>query len=212
MKLLFKRAVADRQRAEVAASATAAAKLAELRAERDRVLNADTDDLAGVVAADAAVAAQEKIVAIHQQRLQSLDAELQQERTAERERRKAAVIEKVAQGFAARTAAAEKLERALANLAASYNGYVETSRNATAAWDTSVLPALRGEFATVDNTATWLGATLRIEVGSASVMLAEAGVRTEGLGRRAGDYAASFIESLKEAPLPEAFEDEERAA
>jgi hypothetical protein len=211
LPLAFKRTAADRQRAEVAASATAAARLVELRAARDQILHDDTDDLGAVVDADAKVAGQEAIVRVHQERIAQLDRELRDERTAERERRKAAVIEKVAQGFAARTAAADKLERALANLAAAYSAYVEASRNATAAWDTSVLPALRGEFATVDNTATWLGATLRIEAASAQVMLSECGIRTEGLAQRAGDYATGFLESLRAAPLPP-FEDEESEA
>jgi len=213
MKLpLFKRSTADRLRAETAASASAAARLVDLRADRDHILNSDTDDLAAVIAADAAVAAQEKIVVIHQQRMQSLDRELRDERTADREKRKATVVEKVAQGFAARTKAAADLEAALAKLADAYLKYIEASRSATAAWDGSLLPPQAGQFALSENITSVLAMQLRIEPGSAHVMLSECGVRTEGIAQRAASFSESFIQSLREAPLPETFEDEERAA
>jgi hypothetical protein len=212
LPLPFKRDAATRLRAETAASASAAAKLAELRNQRDAVLHGDHDDLVGVVAADAAVSAQEAICRVHQERLAQLDRELATERTAERQKRKAAAIEVIVQNFAARTSAAEKLERALANLAAAYNGCVEASRNATAGWDGRVLPPLRGEFATTDNIAAWLAATLRIEPASAHVMLSEAGVRTEGFAQRQIAFAESFLVSLRAAPLPETFDDDQEAA
>jgi hypothetical protein len=203
LPLPFKRDAATRLRAETAASASAAAKLAELRTERDRILHNDTDDLAGVVAADAAVSAQEAIVRVHQQRLQSLDAELRNERQAEREKRKTEAVAVLEKNFARRTRTAAELEAALANLAACYMKYLEANRSATTPWPSDLFPQQRGQYAINDNLGSWLAATLRIEAASAHVMISEAGVRTAGIAEREASFAAGFIQSLREAPVPD---------
>jgi hypothetical protein len=88
-----KQTAVDRQRQAVAASATAAAKLGELRGERERYLTSDGfDNLDALVALDAKIAGQEQICRVHQQRLTALDAEVKAEHRVELERQKAAAL------------------------------------------------------------------------------------------------------------------------
>lgn len=124
MRLPFKRDTAAALRKEQAASAAAAAKLTELRAERERVLHAETDDLTAVIAIDAAIAAPQRIVAVHSERLAAIERELAREREAERQQRKIAAVAVIERNFATRIVAAGELHKALVNLTDRYNKYV----------------------------------------------------------------------------------------
>jgi hypothetical protein len=109
----------DRQRRAVAASATATAKLAELRAERERHLTTDQfDNLDTLVALDAKIAGQEQICRVHQQRLAALDLEVKAEHRAELERQKTAALVEIEKKYAAISAAAAGVDKALAAPAA----------------------------------------------------------------------------------------------
>jgi hypothetical protein len=127
MKLpgLLKRDPSAALNKEVADSATAAAKLASMRAAREAVL-LDTD-LSKIIELDAAIATAERVCTIHQSRIAAFNAELRKERQAERQQLKEAAIAALEPGLAAHIASAGKLEAALINLKEALERHEETA-------------------------------------------------------------------------------------
>jgi hypothetical protein len=215
---LLKRDAAARQRAETASCATASAKLAELRAERERILHADHDDLSKVIAIDAAVSPQEKICAVHQERLAAISRELARERQGEREKRKVAAVADVEKHFAAQTARAAEMEKAVAHLSECAIRYREAVRDTSnCPWPHDLLPDASDRYSPYrrnegDNIFQQIAAALRIEPGSVWGALPEAGKRVAGMAERSAEAAAAFIANLRDAPLPEVFDNNDEAA
>jgi hypothetical protein len=216
MKLPFQRDAAARLKAETAASATAAAKLAELRQEREKILHGDVDNLAGVVAADAAVAAQEQIVRIHQERLAGLNREMAREQHAERLRRKEAALAAQEKNQRAFADAASDLERVGAEFADVYRRYEQARSLFETPWPADLFPARTGVWKYIgggnvmDQIANQLSRRrVRMNGNDLITYLVN---DVEGLGEKAIANGKELIAKLRAAPLPAAPEADEEAA
>ena len=96
MKLPFTRDAASLLQNEIAAEAAATAKLADMRGARAQALL--DDDITVIEKHDADIAALERQISIHQDRILALDAKLHAEEAAERERRYLADVAAVEPG------------------------------------------------------------------------------------------------------------------
>jgi hypothetical protein len=212
MKLSFqKRDTAGRLRAETAASATAAAKVVELRAERDGALHADGDDLAAIVRLDAKVSEQERICSLYRERIAGLDRELAKEHQAERQKLKGAAIAALEPGLAAHIASAGKLEAALINFQACLEQYEETSGGWGSPWRFDLFPPA-GEFLRQEHMSAGIARDLRIERGqSLKIGIGHAVANIKGLSEYTATRAATFLADLRAATLPPEGDAEEAA-
>ena len=113
MKLpTFRRDTAALRRQVLEETSQAAATLAKLRAERQAVL-IEADSLDAVKRIDDEIAALEKTVAIHQDRLRALAGQLKDERNEQREQDREAAIRTIQTKLAKREQIASKLEVAI---------------------------------------------------------------------------------------------------
>jgi hypothetical protein len=111
---LFKRDTAEERRKTLDAAATAAATLAQLRAERQATLL--DADLEVIERHDATVAAQERRIATLQEKLRLLTDEQRRERQEQREADREAAIKVIEKKLAGREALASKLEAAIEDM------------------------------------------------------------------------------------------------
>jgi hypothetical protein len=119
MKNPFKRDTADERRKTLDAAATAAATLAQLRAERQAVLL--DADLETIEKHDAAVVAQERRIATLQEKLRLLTDEQRRERHEQREADREAAIKVIEKKLTlGREALASKLEAAIKDVGKYY--------------------------------------------------------------------------------------------
>jgi hypothetical protein len=132
MKLPFTRGdAASLLQKEIAAEAAATAKLADMRAARSRTL-LETDDLTVIEKHDADIAALERQISIHQDRILALDARLAKEAEQQRRMKYAEAIAVVERLLPLREAAAGEVEKAMLNLASSCQKFAEITNSITA--------------------------------------------------------------------------------
>lgn len=198
----------DRQRQAVAASATAAAKLAELRDQRAAKLRSDDfDDLSGLVELDGRIAAQETICRTYQERLVALDREVVAERQAQREKDKAAILVEMEKKFAAITAAATSVDRAIDALAAAHAQFREAEAAARADWPSHLL---RSRPDTTDHKLR-RGLTGAFRANLNVVLDPSNLAGHERLAEGIASYYASALQDLRTESLPDERADEEAA-
>jgi hypothetical protein len=120
MKLpTFKRDTAALRRQVLEETSQAASRLAQLGTERQAVL-IEADSLDAVKRIDDEIAALERTVTIHQDRLRALAGQLKDERQAQREQDRASQIAVIEKKLAGREVLAEKLEQAIKDAGDAY--------------------------------------------------------------------------------------------
>jgi hypothetical protein len=141
MKLPLRRTTAERLKAETAASATAAAKLAELRAERQRLL-IETEDNDAIVEIDKQIVATERAIRISQDRLAALDAALKEEHRAQRQREHEAAMAAFTKATVRPRMLAADLEKCIQQLGDLLDRLLESREEVFASWpETLVRPS-----------------------------------------------------------------------
>ena len=136
MKLPFTRDAASLLQKEIAAEAAATAKLADMRGTRASALL--DDDIAVIERHDADIAALERQISIHQDRILALDARLHAEEAAERERRHLADIAAIERTLEPRRVAAAELEGAMLAVASAVRKFRDANSAIVAAWPAAV--------------------------------------------------------------------------
>jgi hypothetical protein len=122
---------------EIDASAAAAAKLVDLQNARANVL-IETDDIAVIEKHDAAIAALERQISIHTDRVAALQARALAERAAAHTRNYEASVDSIARLLPLRADAAAEVQAAILALAASVKKYVEVSGSIVSKWPTNI--------------------------------------------------------------------------
>jgi hypothetical protein len=102
------------------ARATAERRITELTAERDAALRG-TGDVAAIDRIDGDIAAERRKIAIIEQKIEALSADLRTQARKEREVRRIDAIKKIGSHLRARKAIAQEIEKTLAHLAELYD-------------------------------------------------------------------------------------------
>lgn len=189
-----------------------AGQLAELARKRSELLLAD--DLAPLERHDAELERLQRADRIHGQRMEALEQQQREQAHAQREQRKAETIAGYEKRFADRVAAAERVERAAAEFGESLRGYKETCEATFKVWPEDLFPEQRWFSAYFETNLFGLGSiarALNIHEHSRD-RLVDMVRRIEPLAEREARSAATFLERVRAAELPEIEEHEEIAA
>jgi hypothetical protein len=207
MKLPFaKRDPAAQISKETAASATAAARLAALRSARAQVLLDGDDGALGDH--DAQIAAQERQIRVHQERLVLLDAELRKAAHVERERAKAVKLAALEKLLADEVASAARVDKAVLHLQVALATYAQAHDATFANWPSDLFPPAR-MFSSPLNVMDRFAAVLDIPVHAARVRLPELADRLGSLAEPAAKLAAQIVMDIRNWPLPPLRDDDD---
>ena len=185
-----------------------AGQLADLNSKRPELLLL-SDDPAIIDRHDAEVARLERADRIHLERIAVLELSQDDLRRQTLERRKTEALAAFETKLAMRAAAAVRVENAIAEFSASLAAYEASVAAPFFEWPAGLFPPLRQfwEFSK-SNLVSRLGAPDVLDIrSSAPVRLREIAQRVGPIAERDIAFAASLVESIRTAPLPNVRED-----
>lgn len=185
-----------------AALATIEADIADLWAERDRVL-ADTEDTAAVEAIDQKLENRNKAARVYRDRIPILQGKFHDARQRDREARKAEHdLPAFEQALTDRAAGAALVQKGAEQIAAGLRMYREATRRAFATWpDTFPSLAIYESYAN-DLLANEIGAHLRMPQGAPRELLVNLPARLGDLGEREIQRTARIVASIRDDAIP----------
>jgi hypothetical protein len=203
---------AQRIATERAAVAEIEREIAELEQQRTARLVSD-DDPAEALKLAGRIAEAYRRLETRFDRIKALESHGRRERTNRRQQQKAEALATFEKGFADRSGAAARLDKAIAEFAGAVSAYQEACRKPFASWSRDLFPDIRLYEATSYNYAgSRIAAALRMQSpGAAHALLTGLPARLGKFEDQDRERAASLIEDIRNAPLPAQPEIEEAA-
>jgi hypothetical protein len=207
MKIPFKRDTAAVRRQVLEQTSQAAAQLAQLRASRQAAL-IEADDVDAVKRIDDEIAALERAVRIHQDRLRALAEQLKTERGDQREFDRQAAIKAIEKKLARREVLATELEAAIKTVEECYFALIEFP-SITGDWPFAMTPGFgRIDLRGIQKEVAWaiysagrpVGGRSRLPAGE-SLDLGVSGIKPESISGLVARENRQIIESLQIAYL-----------
>lgn len=198
---------------ELEAIASLEREIVDLEQQRGTALLADDDAGDAVKLAEKIAAARRRLDTRHD-RVAALRMQGRREHTDRRQQAKAEALAVFEKGFADRSGAAARLDKAIVEFAAALSAYQEACRKPFASWSRDLFPDIRLFEGTSFNYAgSRIAHALRMQSPGAAHAL------FTGLPGRVGKFedqdrerAASLIEDIRNAPLPDRHDIEGEAA
>jgi hypothetical protein len=193
--------------AEQTIRANIADQIAELDRKRSELLL--SDDAAVVDRHDTEVARLRRADQIHLERIEVLEQACHNTHLQDKERRKTEALAAFEKGLRARVEAAERVDKAVAEFGAALTAYEAAVAAPFFDWPAALFPPLREfwEYSRSNLVARLASDEVLAIKGAAPIRLREIAQRLGPIAERDIAFAASLVESVRTAPLPNSREE-----